>query len=65
VNALLSKCTADGDRFLFYIDEIKREVQVRPFALDGATFVIDPLWFRFIRLSVFIGGLPRSCTARK
>jgi len=66
VNNLLTQCTTSGpnDKYMFFMQDIQRMVQVRPFLLENATFVIDPLWFRFIRLSVFIGGLPRSCTAR-
>jgi len=66
VNNLLTQCTTtdSNDRYMFLMHDIQRMVQVRPFLLENATFVIDPLWFRFIRLSVFIGGLPRSCTAR-
>ncbi|KAI6204708.1 Cytoplasmic polyadenylation element binding protein 3 [Aphelenchoides besseyi] len=39
------------------------KVEIRPFALCDASFVVEPLWVRFIRLSIFVGGIPRTVTA--
>jgi len=65
VNRLLANCLLEGvDKYMYLVGDIQRMVQIRPFALENATYVVDHLWFRFIRLSVFVGGLPRSCTAR-
>lgn len=65
VNNLIHQCVIGSDnKHMFFVPAIQRMVQVRPFPLENATFVVEPLWFRFIRLSVFVGGLPRSCIAR-
>lgn len=38
---------------------------MRPWCLEDASYSIYAKWHRFVRLSVFVGGLPRTCTAKE
>ncbi|KAI6234831.1 putative Cytoplasmic polyadenylation element binding protein CPEB2 [Aphelenchoides fujianensis] len=63
VGYLLSVCDHHCGRFSFYLGHGKTMVEIRPFGLSDASHILEPLWARFVRLSIFVGGIPRTVTA--
>ncbi|CAD5229679.1 unnamed protein product [Bursaphelenchus okinawaensis] len=63
VRALLNSCAYRDGRYCYALGRRRDMVQIRPWRLNDSTFTISTLWSRFVRLSVFVGGLPRILKA--
>ncbi|KAI6230614.1 hypothetical protein M3Y99_01040800 [Aphelenchoides fujianensis] len=63
VGYLLSVCAHHRGRFSFYLGHGNTKVEIRPFMLSDASHIVEPLWARFVRLSIFVGSIPRTATA--
>ncbi|CAD5233435.1 unnamed protein product [Bursaphelenchus xylophilus] len=63
VRALLNACTFREDKHFFPLGRRNDLVQIRPWRISDSTYTVSELWTRFVRLSVFVGGLPRTLKA--
>ncbi|CAD5229699.1 unnamed protein product [Bursaphelenchus okinawaensis] len=63
VRAVLNSCDYRDGRYCYALGRRRDIVQIRPWRLNDSTFTISTLWSRFVRLSVFVGGLPRTLKA--
>ncbi|CAD5233425.1 unnamed protein product [Bursaphelenchus xylophilus] len=63
VRALLNTCGYRDGKYCFSLGKRRDLVQIRPWRLADSTYTVSEHWSRFVRLSVFVGGLPRTLKA--
>jgi hypothetical protein len=64
--AVLNGCQQNDGKVLFLVAMANgnyRLTELKFWEVKNANCIVIPNWRNYIRLSVFVGGLPRSCTA--